>query len=413
MLSGKPSGHLLGNIALFGRYLRALGVAADPGGARDFIQALEWIDIGNSEDFYFAARSLFITRAEDLPLFDEAFRQFWRGRLNLTAPPVSAVRNPYRKSSYEQPIATPPRIRLDQKGHAANPPQPEQNLPEGIHAELTYSPIEMLRQKDFGELTAEELEKVKDLIAQLALELGERKVRRWRPGDAEWIDFRRTIRSSLRYGGEIPRLCRREHRTRPRPLVVIADISGSMERYSSLLLLFIFGLAKSMDHWLEAFVFSTQLTRITRRLRGRDPERALQEVSHGVPDWSGGTRIGAALKTFNFEWARRVLGRGAVVLLISDGWDRGEIGLLGQEMARLQRSSYRLIWLNPLLGSARYEPLTRGMQAALPHVDDFLPVHNLDNLEELAKHLVQLDERRPVRSQRRQELGAAEGFRLR
>lgn len=413
MLSGKPSGHLLGNIALFGRYLRALGVAADPGGARDFIQALEWIDIGNSEDFYFAARTLFITQGDDLPLFEEAFRQFWRGRLNLTGPSFSAVRTPYRRFNQGLTIAAASRTRLDRKGHAAKPPQPDEILPEGIHPELTYSPMEILKRKDFGELTAEELEQVKHLIAQLALELGERKVRRWRPGDAEWIDFPRTIRSSLRYGGEIPSLSRREHKRRPRPLVVIADISGSMERYSSLLLLFVFGLAKSLNHWLEAFVFSTQLTRITRRLRGQDPARALQEVSRAVPDWSGGTRIGAALKTFNFEWARRVLGRGAVVLLISDGWDRGEIDLLGQEMARLQRSSYRLIWLNPLLGSARYEPLTRGMQAALPHVDDFLPVHNLVSLEDLADHLERLDERRPVRSQRGGAIGVGQEIGLR
>lgn len=407
------SGHLLENIVLFGRYLRALGVAVDPGGAREFIQALDWIDIGNGADFFFATRALFVTHSEDLPVFEEAFKRFWGTRRNLTAPSVSAVRNPYRRSSQGLAISAPSGTRLDQKSRAAKAPENNENLPEGIHVELTYSPIEMLRQKDFGELTTEELEQVKRLIAQLAWRLGERQVRRWRLGDAEWIDFRRTIRSSLRYGGEIPRLWRREHRTRPRPLVVIADISGSMERYSSLLLLFIFGLAKSMDHWLEAFVFSTQLTRITRRLRGRDPARALQEVSHGVPDWSGGTRIGAALKTFNFEWARRVLGRGAVVLLISDGWDRGEIDLLGQEMARLQRSSYRLIWLNPLLGSSRYEPLTRGMQAALPYVDDFLAVHNLDSLEQLTRHLEQLDERRPVRSQARLAKAAGLGISVR
>jgi uncharacterized protein with von Willebrand factor type A (vWA) domain len=173
-----------------------------------------------------------------------------------------------------------------------------------------------------------------------------------------------------------------------------------MERYTRLLLRFLYALAGGLEQHVEAFVFSTRMTRITRQLRARDAERALRDVSRSVPDWSGGTRIGEALKTFNFVWGRRVLGRGAVVLLISDGWDRGDIELLHREMDRLQRSCHRLIWLNPLLGSPNYEPLTRGMQTALPFVDDFLPVHNLASLEDLAAHLARLDNRRAARRQR-------------
>ena len=191
---------------------------------------------------------------------------------------------------------------------------------------------------------------------------------------------------------------------RPRPLVVLADISGSMERYTGLLLHFVLGLARSLDQPVEAFLFGTRLTRVTRELHRRGSEQVLREISRAVPDWSGGTRIGQALKTFNYDWARRVLGRGAVVLLISDGWDRGDIGLLRHEMARLQRSCYRLIWLNPLLGSAEYEPLTRGIQAALPYVDDFLPVHDLASLEHLAVYLQGLEDVRPTRRQQRPEL---------
>jgi uncharacterized protein with von Willebrand factor type A (vWA) domain len=176
--------------------------------------------------------------------------------------------------------------------------------------------------------------------------------------------------------------------------VVIADISGSMERYTRLLLHFVYGLSEGMQEMVEAFVFSTRLTRITRQLHNKDVEQAMRRVSQSVPDWSGGTRIGDALKRFNFDWGRRVLGRGAVVLIISDGWDRGDPAVLGQEVARLQRSCYRLIWLNPLLGSPRYEPLTRGIQAALPHIDDFLPVHNLASLEELANLLASVSKRR-------------------
>jgi uncharacterized protein with von Willebrand factor type A (vWA) domain len=178
---------------------------------------------------------------------------------------------------------------------------------------------------------------------------------------------------------------------KPRPLIVIADISGSMERYTRLLLHFIYGMKSTLTQPVEAFVFSTRLTRITRPLQIRDLDLALKNVGKVVNDWAGGTRIGESLKTFNFEWGRRVLGRGAVVLIISDGWDRGDIELLRHEMARLKRNCYRLIWLNPLLGAVDYEPLTRGIQAALPNIDNFLPVHNLASLEDLANRLADLN----------------------
>jgi uncharacterized protein with von Willebrand factor type A (vWA) domain len=211
--------------------------------------------------------------------------------------------------------------------------------------------------------------------------------------------MRRAFRRSLRSGGEIMAWPRRKPKYRPRPLVILADVSGSMERYTRLLLHFVYSLSKGLDRSLEAFVFSTRLTRITHQLRDHDMDRAMKEVSLVVQDWSGGTRIGAAIKDFNYTWVRRVLGRGAVVLLISDGWDRGDPRLLAHEIARLQRSCHRLVWLNPLLGSPDYEPLTRGMQAALPFVDDFMPVHNLTSLEQLANHLLWLGQRRPIRKQ--------------
>jgi uncharacterized protein with von Willebrand factor type A (vWA) domain len=213
------------------------------------------------------------------------------------------------------------------------------------------------------------------------------------------LDLRRILRNNLKYGGEVLEWPRLEPKFKPRPLVVIADISGSMERYTRMLLHFIYTLARGLDQKVEAFVFSTRLTRITHQIADRDIEHAFQQVSRQVPDWSGGTRIGDALKVFNFHWGRRVLGQGAVVLLISDGWDRGEASLLRTEIARLQRSCYRLVWLNPLLGSDQYEPLTRGMLTALPYIDSFLPVHNLASLEDLADHLKKVDQNRPVRRQ--------------
>jgi uncharacterized protein with von Willebrand factor type A (vWA) domain len=236
-------------------------------------------------------------------------------------------------------------------------------------------------------------------MAALIWKLGRRRTRRKRAGQGRLIDIRRTLRKNMRYGGEVLEWAYREPKYKPRPLVIIADISGSMERYTRLILQFIYSLAEGLEQEVEAFVFSTRLTRISRQLHGRDVDRALREVALAVPDWSGGTRIGDALKTFNFDWGRRVLGGGAVVLLISDGWDRGEMDVLSEEMARLQRNCHRLIWLNPLLGSPDYEPLTRGMQAAMPHIDDFLPVHNLASLEELAGHLTRLGDRRAARRQ--------------
>ncbi|HJS19055.1 MAG TPA: VWA domain-containing protein, partial [Anaerolineales bacterium] len=232
---------------------------------------------------------------------------------------------------------------------------------------------------------------VKELMAHLQWKISERRTRRRHPGKGEMLDLRRTLRKSLRAGGEIFSWSYREPKWKPRSLVILADISGSMERYTRVLLHFIYGMNSALTQPVEAFVFSTRLTRITRPLRTRDLDRALKDVGAIVHDWAGGTRIGESLKYFNFEWSRRVLGRGAVVLIISDGWDRGDVELLSREMARLKRNCHLVIWLNPLLGAAEYEPLTRGIQAALPHIDHFLPVHNLASLEDLADRLASLD----------------------
>lgn len=236
-------------------------------------------------------------------------------------------------------------------------------------------------------------------MRQMRWRIEERRTRRRRPAaNGRQLDMRRMIRRNLRYGGEPLEMTWRETRTKQRPLVVICDISGSMERYSRILLQFIHTMSNGLQD-VEAFVFGTRLTRITRMLGRRDIDEAIGEVSKQVLDFSGGTRIGEAVKEFNFRWARRVLGRGAIVLLISDGWDRGEPEMLSREMGRLQRSCHRLIWLNPLLGSPGYQPITRGMQAALPFVDHFLPVHNLASLEQLGAQLAMIGESRPARRQ--------------
>lgn len=391
------SGHLLQNLLLFGRVLHGLGLDGSPARMIDLATALGHLDLGRKRDVYHAMRSLVVRRREDIPLFDEAFHVFWRkpaeGSTTLDLRAMGERRR-FRKPRFDPPPLAPEPQPEGDEG------RPASEAPPVVRATMTYSAAEVLRHKDFAEMTGEELAEVERLLGGFAWRLAERRTRRWAAaGRGPQLDLRRTLRDSLRHGGEVLEWERRRRRTRPRPLVVLADISGSMERYTRLLLLFLYALAEGLEQRVEAFVFGTRLTRVTRQLRGRDVERALREVSRAVPDWSGGTRIGDALHTFNFSWGRRVPGSGAVVLLISDGWDRGEPELLRTEMARLQRSSHRLVWLNPLLGAPEYEPLARGMKTALPFVDDFLPVHTLASLEDLARRLAAMDEHRPARRQ--------------
>ncbi len=388
------SGALLRNLLLFGRVLRGLGLDVNPGRMIDLVTALQFISIGRKSDFYHAARGLLVHRKEDIPRFDEAFEFFWRSRGGeLTSLDLRALGE---KRRYKRPKVVPPPLR-DAASTSSSESQAPADQPPVVQATVTWSAREILRQKDFADLSSEELEAVQKMMAEIVWRMSQRQTRRRRPGHGRFIDLRRTIRRNLRYGGEILDWAEREPKWKPRPLVIIADVSGSMERYTRLLLLFTYGLARALNQRVEAFVFSTRITRITRQMKERDIDRALREVARAVPDWSGGTRIGDALRTFNFQWGRRVLGHGAMTVVISDGWDRGDVAVLRDEMARLQRSSRRLIWLNPLLGSPEYEPLTRGIRAALPFIDDFLPVHNLASLSDLARHLETLSDRRPGR----------------
>lgn len=384
-------GHLVHNLLLFGRLLRALGLDVNPGRVMDLTVALGHIDIGRRSDFYFAARSLLVHRREDLALFDQAFQLFWRppteGRF-VGVPAVSVRRK-------QSPRTVPPPLRPPHPPPAADPNAANAPPPETVvEVTRTYSAAEALRRKDFAALTPDEYAAIKVLMGQLHWQLGLRRTRRQTPGRGPRLDLRRTLRRNLKYGGHVLDWSLRTPQFKPRPVVVLADISGSMERYTRLLLHFLYSLTRGLGQPVQTFVFSTRLTPISRPLQHKDVDRALSEVARAVKDWSSGTRIGEALKDFNFQWGRRVLGRGAVVIIISDGWDRGDPALAAREMARLQRTCYRLIWLNPLLGAPEYEPLTRGMQAALPYVDDFLPVHNLASLEELADHLATLDDKR-------------------
>jgi hypothetical protein len=376
-------GALMHNLVVFGRLLRMIGLDVNPGRVIDAAAALAHVQIANKTDFYNTLRCLLVHRRDDMRLFDEAFDLFWRKppegeRVDL--PGFEMIRKT------RDTLVVPPQPEQRQAQDRAEEPQPDadQKL-----IELTQLPSasEQLRTKDFADMSAAEIAAIKRLIADMVWRLGQRRTRRMKPGDARGLDLRRTLRAGMRSGGEWVALLRREPRVKPRPIVLIADISGSMERYARLLLHFVYALAEGMDQRVEAFVFATRLTRITRALNHREVEEALRRVSAQVRDWSGGTKIGEAIKTFNFEWGRRVLNGGAVVIVISDGWDCGEPALLGREMARLHGTCHRVVWLNPLLGAPDYAPETRGMQAALPHVDDFLAVHNLASLEQLAERL--------------------------
>jgi uncharacterized protein with von Willebrand factor type A (vWA) domain len=270
----------------------------------------------------------------------------------------------------------------------------EQNADDALDADAltpearvkTWSDSGALAAKDFAAFTTDELAEARAALSRLVWQPGTRRTRRWVRGRGARVDLRRAIAESLRTGGDVVKLPRRTRRVRPRPLVLLCDVSGSMERYSRMLLHFAHAVTQRHQR-VETFLFSTRLTRVTRELRAAGPDEALAAVSESVADWSGGTRIGAVMKEFHQRWARRVLHGGPVALLISDGWDRGDPVELGEQIARLQRSCHRLIWLNPLIGTADYAPLTRGLQAALPFVDDFLPVRTLTNLAQLALHL--------------------------
>lgn len=388
------TGYLTQNILLFGRVLRGLGLDINPNRMIDLMRSLEYINIGEKHDFYHTARCLLVHQQDHLPLFDQAFEIFWQAYTEHDFIYVDGNKTKDKKLSYTPPPLKPPDS-IDNKNSSKQ--QPDPNQPPVIELTLTYSQREVLRRKDFSEMTEEEIKTVKNLMAKLIWQIDQRQSRRQQPGSGKFLDLRRTFRNSLHHDGEILKWAKQRSKIKPRPVVIIADVSGSMERYTRLLLHFVYSIAMKLEQRVEVFVFSTRLTRIARQLKNRNIEQAITAVSKKVPDWSGGTRIGEAIKTFNFDWGRRVLSGGAVVLFISDGWDRGDPGLLSKEMARLQRSCHRLIWLNPLLGSPKYEPLTRGTQAAIGYVDDFLPVHNLASLEELAEHLSKLDKKRQIR----------------
>jgi len=375
---------LVGNVLRFAELLRLAGLDVHAGRMSDVLTAVEGVGVRRRGDVRAAMRSLLVHRRDDIPLFDEAFERFWR---------ATSRRDPDGLALFS--LGERPRVAATARGgtpvqfesEAADPSAAAKPLAAGA-----WSSAESLRLRDFAELTPRELMEAEALLARMQWRLGVRRTRRRARAAAGRIDLRPIVRANMKHGGELLELPRRARREKPRPVVVLADVSGSMERYARMLLTFVYGMAAG-PHEVESFVFATRLTRITREVARRGSATALTAVAHRVRDWGGGTRIGDALRSFNLHYARRAMRHGPVVLIVSDGWDRGDPTQLAQELARVRRSCRRLVWLNPLLGSESYEPLTRGMRAALPFIDDFLPAHNLVSLEQLAEHLRSLEHR--------------------
>jgi uncharacterized protein with von Willebrand factor type A (vWA) domain len=368
---------VVGHVVTFGRVLRQAGLEVGPGRIADGLRGLDQVDLTRRDDVYWTLRANFVTRHEEVAVFDRAFDAWF-------------LRSAH--SPFEAPPT--PQTAVLRRVDAGNRPE-EAGAADDSPAARGWSYEEILRRKDFGAMTPEELDRVRALIADVAAERPRRRSRRLRRHHrGRELDMRRTIRESLGAGG-VP--VHRQYRLRarvPRKLVVLCDVSGSMEAYVRPLLVFVHAVRGS-GKGVEAFTFGTRLTRLTPALETSDPDRALQDAAGSVADWCGGTRIGASLKTYNDDWGRRAVTRGAVVLIASDGWEREEAGagLLAEQMARLARQAYTVVWMNPLKGHPEYEPLAAGMRAALPYVDRFLPGHNLASLERLGDVLMGIERR--------------------
>jgi uncharacterized protein with von Willebrand factor type A (vWA) domain len=365
----------------FGRYLRRQGLAVGTGRVLAFCRAASVLDATDPIDLHLAARATLVSRPEDHELLDAAFRRWFHlevdEELSVPASPPDGRRD---DDGSEEDLGVVASLLWATAGE-----DPEDDEEGAIP--VVASEVELLRRKDFGELTEDERRVALARVRRLTFPAPRRPSRRHRPSsDGRRFDLRRTLRRSLRTEGEPFERAWRRRRTRRRPLVLILDVSGSMAPYSRPLVEFAHA-AASAGGRVEAFCFGTRLTRITRQLKSRDPEVALQAVARAVVDWDGGTRIGESLKELLDEWSARSALRGSIVVFVSDGLERGDPQVLEAQMARLGRLAYRVLWLNPLKGSPRYEPLARGMAASLPYIDVFLPGHNLESLEELCEAL--------------------------
>lgn len=391
ILGDTDGGRLAENIMHFGRVLRRAGLPVGPGKILDAINAVCTVGVCSRGDFYWALHAVFVNRRDQREIFDQAFHIFWRNP-NLLEKMLSVLLPSFKGDDVKQSdkqlsrrVTEAMAQEKSQEGQKGDETDKQDELE--LDASLTFSNQEVLNTKDFEKMTSDELANARASIRKLVLPLGEVKTRRYeRHSSGPKLDMHATMRASVRRGGDMILLRRKRPRRIPPPLVILCDISGSMDRYARMLLHFMHALTNDRDR-VHTFLFGTRLTNISRFLRYKDPDEAIDRVTDAVDDWSGGTRIGQALHDFNKNWSRRVLGQGAVVLLITDGLDRDGAAGVEQEMDRLHRSCRRLIWLNPLLRYDQYAPKSLGARAMMQHVDEFRPVHNLESLSQLADAL--------------------------
>jgi len=395
--------HILIKLLGFTRHLMNSGVQVGLSQVVDFVRGVALTSL-QEEDIRTVGLSTLINRKEDIDKFNAAWENYWRGEKIDQA--GSSLPSQSHKSDGLLPRinneSTAMRNNLSVQPQTIDISHDTDNNNETPNNLATlYSPDEILRHKDFSKLSPDELLRARKLIQQMRLQMPLRRSRRLVLSiKGRKLDIRKSLRNQIKYR-ELISTSWKDRKFKPRKIVLLCDISGSMAPYASMLIHFMYTLRQD-NTAIETFVFGTKLTRITKLMQSKDIDRVLKRVSEEVQDWAGGTRIGESLHAFNTRWSRRMLQQGAIVIIISDGWDCGDVDLLSREMARLQRSSYRLIWLNPLLGTPGYEPLTRGIRAAMPFIDDFISAHSLASLEHLVRLLGEIPS---VRSQRKQVPG--------
>src|ERR1700720_3832800 len=380
---GEQPGRLAENILYFARALRPAGIPAGPGAVLDALAAVTAAGVGTREDFYWTLHAVFVKRHEHSVLFDQAFRIFFRRRGYVDQ--LLAMMLPQAPAVPQAPQAGATRVHEALFSGLDDKLKKEREVE--LDARMTVSARDVLQKKDFAQMTSAEIAAAKDAMKRLFMPLSEVRTRRLKPHrHGHLIDIRRTLRASMKGGGDFIDLRFIGPKTKPPPIVALLDISGSMSQYSRIFLHFLHDLTDARKR-VSTFLFGTRLTNVTRALRERDPDDALAACSSSVPDWSGGTRIASSLHIFNKLWARRVLGQGAIVLLITDGLDRDADDTLAFDMDRLHRSCRRLVWLNPLLRFEGFEARARGIKTMLPHVDELRPIHNLESMAELVAWL--------------------------
>lgn len=382
-----PTGQLPANIMHFARVLRDAGLPVGPGAVLDALDAVTGGGMATKKDFYWILHSVFVKRREHTVLFDHAFEVFWRKPkmieqlMQLLFQQVRVETKPDKKKAGQKRLAE---AMFDQEEQQSQRERPRDDIE--LEGEYTSSAREVLRSKDFEQMSAEEERQARETIQRMRMNRRLVRMRRFKASPRGVVDLRATLRKSMRSGGNMAELKFKARQTREPPLVVLLDISGSMANYSRVFLHFLHALINDRSR-VQVFTFGTRLTNITRELKRRDVDEAMELVGSHVNDWSGGTRIGHILREFNVKWSRRVLAQGAHVLLMTDGLDRDDVEVLEAEMARLHRSAKRVVWLNPLLRYAGFEARAAGIKAMMPHVDEFRPCHSLDTLADLAEVL--------------------------